>query len=157
MPIAQQDRSFAITSWIFFSLGAAVTVLWLAVTLPTLLFVARAKTAQAVYVDSVARTSAKYGGSYLHPRFRFRTPSGQDVTVVASSGSTEESYSEGQSVRVFYDPANPQRARTALFLDLWIGPVILTGLLAMFLGMGATFRFAARSSTNRRYLRSTEL
>ena len=143
MPPPQRDKSFTIAAAILFSVGALFAVLWLIVTVPALRLAAHGQSAQATYVDSISHTSSR-GGSLLRPRFRFRTPAGQAIIVTSTASSTEESYSDGDTVRVLYDPNDPTNARIDTLSNLWIGTLVVGLIMAFFFGMGSIFWFVRR-------------
>lgn len=140
--------SFGVAAAVTGMLGAAAAAACLAVLAPTLGFVARAHPAEGIYVGSVARVGGGHGGTFLHPQFRFRTREGREVTFTSEGGSTDQPFSDGQRVRVLYDPASPHSARRDDFADLWLGPLALGVLTAVLLGMALVFlRVARRAST----------
>ena len=53
---------------------------------------------------------AKEGGVVYTPRFRFRLPSGELVTVQAASGSEDVEFPAGETVPVLYRAGDPQGA-----------------------------------------------
>ena len=100
----------------------------------TVVMLARSKATNAVYVGSVAHSGGSHGGTFLYPRFAFRPGPGEQLQLVTStSGSTAQPYADGETVRVHYDPAHPEKAVISSFWTLWAGPAVL----AVF-GMGFT-------------------
>ncbi|MGA2847881.1 MAG: DUF3592 domain-containing protein [Terracidiphilus sp.] len=64
-------------------------------------------------------------GSYEYaPVFQFRTASGESITVTSDVASSPPGFSEGQAVRVRYDPTNPSDAKIHSFFQTWGGCVI---------------------------------
>lgn len=47
------------------------------------------------------------------------------MTVTSASGSTSQPYAPGDTVRVRYDPARPERAMIVSFWTLWAAPTVL--------------------------------
>ena len=124
---------------VVFLIGAAVVVA------PTIAFLTRAKVANAAYVGSVAHSGGSHGGTFLYPRFRFRlSPGGSAVTITSTSGSTDQSYADGDTVRVRYDPAYPEHAVIVSFWTLWAGPVFLAVLGLGFIAPGLTVLIARK-------------
>lgn len=79
------------------------------------------------------------------PVFTFALPDGQEVRVESSSGSNPPCCSVGATVRVLYDPSQPQRAHIAGFAESWFLPMLLGGIGTMFGLAGLLARaFAAR-------------
>ena len=85
------------------------------------------------------------------PRIRFKTVSGEIVTVEGQFFTTAQRFAIGTQVPMLYKVRKPNEARVALFVDNWIGPCIatmvgLTGLAGGFLVRRAVRRELARSS-----------
>ncbi|MGL3109652.1 DUF3592 domain-containing protein [Bradyrhizobium sp. BR 1432] len=97
----------------------------------TIAFLARAEQTEARFVGAVARRGRNHGGTFLYPTFRFQTTDGRSMTFTSSSGSTDQPYSDGERVKIAYDPRWPEEARLVSFLTLWISPTLLcaAGLL----------------------------
>ncbi|EJN15442.1 Protein of unknown function (DUF3592) [Bradyrhizobium sp. YR681] len=97
----------------------------------TAVFLATAEQTDARFAGAVARSGGNHGGTFLYPTFQFLTRDGQAVTFTSSSGATGQPYSDGERVRIAYDPHRPENARLLSFLTLWIAPVLLcaAGLL----------------------------
>jgi hypothetical protein len=84
------------------------------------------------------------------PRIRFRTVTGEIVTVEGQFFSAVKRFELGTQVPMVYRQQKPNEARVALFVDNWIGPCIaalvgLTGLAGGFLVRRAVRRELARS------------
>jgi hypothetical protein len=60
------------------------------------------------------------------PVFSFTAANGKQYTVISNIASNPPDFSVGESVRVRYDPANPQTARIHTFLQTW-GSVVISG------------------------------
>ena len=95
------------------------------------LFVGGAVRTDATYVGSVSRTGGRSGGIFLYSQFRFTTERGQAVTITSRNGSTNQPYSDGETVSVLYDPAQPERTELDS-LTLWIVPLCLAPFALMF-------------------------
>ncbi len=93
----------------------------------TVAFLARAEQTDARFAGAVARSGGNHGGTFLYPTFQFVTGAGRTMTFTSSSGSTAQPYSDGERVRIAYDPRRPEDARLLSFLTLWISPVLLCG------------------------------
>jgi Protein of unknown function (DUF3592) len=79
---------------------------------------------------------AKEGGVVYAPRFRFRLPSGELVTVQAASGSEEVEFSAGETVPVLYRVGDPQGAIIATTWRAYEGAIVwgLLGVLVFDVG-----------------------
>lgn len=55
------------------------------------------------------------------PRVRFRTATGEIVTISAQLAAGSKRFEVGTQVPVVYRPAKPTEARIALFTDNWLG------------------------------------
>jgi Protein of unknown function (DUF3592) len=71
----------------------------------------------------------RYGYTYA-PVFTFTAMDGSMHTVTSDVGSSPPGFSIGDSVRVRYDPANPENARIHSFVQIWGSP-ILSGVIAV--------------------------
>jgi hypothetical protein len=58
------------------------------------------------------------------PRIRFRTKTGEIVTIDGQFFTAAKRFTIGQPVPVVYKATDPMQARVALFVDNWIGPTI---------------------------------
>ena len=93
---------------------------------PTLAFLARAKTTEGIFIGAVSRPGGNHGGIFLYPQFSFLTDANAAARVVtSSSGSTNPPYADGDTVRIWYDPAHPDQAVISSFWTLWAGPTFL--------------------------------
>ena len=70
-----------------------------------------------------SQDSGQFGYTYA-PVFSFTALDGLTHTVTSDVGSSPASFSEGDFVRVRYDPADPQDARIHSFFQTWGAPVI---------------------------------
>ena len=60
------------------------------------------------------------------PRVRFRTASGDIITVSGQLAAGSKRFAEGTQVPVVYKVSKPTEARIALFTDNWLGASIAT-------------------------------
>jgi len=72
------------------------------------------------------------------PRIRFKTVTGEIVTVEGQFFTGTRRFAIGEKIPMLYRPEKPNEARVALFVDNWIGPCIaavvgLAGLAGGFL------------------------
>jgi len=81
---------------------------------------------------------AKEGGVVYTPRFRFRLPSGELVTVQAGEGSDEIEFAAGETVPVLYREGDPQGAIIATTWRAYEGAIVWGVLgVVLFDGGGA--------------------
>jgi hypothetical protein len=121
-------------------LAIGLTILSAALLLAgsNVLLMRRGQSAIATYVDSVSRIGGNHGGTFLHPRFAFRPAPGQPMQkVISSAGSTSNGYAVGDTVRVYYESAHPERATLSTFWDMWIGPALMAAVGLLFLCIAA--------------------
>ena len=125
---------------IFTVLGVVFLIIGAATYLHTRRFLDTAVAAEGVVLENLGRmdnSSNNYGSSrYYYPRIRFRTADGQDISFVSSSGSNPPSYSINETVKILYDPGQPDRAMVHSFVGLWLLPTIFGGIGAVFASIG---------------------
>ena len=124
------------------------------------LFVAKAGAANGVVVDvagAVERVQKRSPGgdwydedvTVFHPIVRFVSAREQAVQFQASEGSGDPfAYGVGDTIRVLYDPANPQAARLDTWSSRWgdsIG-MVLTGLGLVVLGAVGSWLLRSRTT-----------
>jgi hypothetical protein len=76
----------------------------------------------------------RYGYSYA-PVFSFHAADGNEYTVTSNVGSSPPGFSVGESVRVRYDPANPEDARIHTFFQIWGVAIVFAAAGIMFFGI----------------------
>lgn len=115
-------------------------------------FIERAAVAQGTVIElSLSRSSDS--NSYF-PVVRFATGTDQNVTFRSSSGSNPPSYRVGESVRVYYDAADPQEAMIDGLFSLWGGALIVGALGTTFTSVGGGVILFQRARARReQYLR----
>ncbi len=70
------------------------------------------------------------------PVFSFTAADGENYTVTSGVSSSSADFIVGDSVRVRYDPANPQNAKIHTFLQTWGTVVTLGAVGAGFVAFG---------------------
>ena len=83
---------------------------------------------------------AKEGGVVYTPRFRFRLPSGELVTVQAASGSAEVEFPAGETVPVLYRVDDPQGAIIATTWRAYEGAIVFGVLGVVLFDVGWVLR-----------------
>ncbi len=67
--------------------------------------------------------------SSMAPTIRYHDAAGRAYVFTASAAATRPaSYSVGEAVQVYYDPARPYDAQLHGFLAQWLGPAIVLGM-----------------------------
>jgi hypothetical protein len=131
-------------------------------------FVAKATAANGVVVDvrEVVQQVQKRGPdgdwyyqdvTVFHPVLRFVTAGEQDVRFQASEGSNDPfAYGVGDSIRVLYDPANPQDARLDTWGSRWGDSITLVAIGLGLLVIGGVISWLLRSRTTRAARRTAQ-
>jgi hypothetical protein len=67
------------------------------------------------------------------PRIRFRTATGEIVTVAGQLAASTQRFAVGTQVPMVYKPSKPMEARVDLYTDNWLGPTVaaLIGVVGM--------------------------
>ena len=87
---------------------------------------------------------AKEGGVWYTPRVRFRTASGELVTVLAGPGSDEIEFAAGETVPVLYRADDPQGAVIATVWRAYFGAIVLGVLGTALFDLGWVLRGIVR-------------
>lgn len=125
------DRLLRWAPRLFLVIGVVLLVVCPIFFVRTLQFVAGAERVTGTVID-LSRESDSEGTVTFYPVVRFTTADGRTVEFVSSSGSSPPSESVGDRVEVLYDPDDPQDARLTGFFHLWLWPLILGVMGAMF-------------------------
>jgi Protein of unknown function (DUF3592) len=83
---------------------------------------------------------AKEGGVVYTPRFRFRLPGGELVTVQAASGSEDVEFPAGETVPVLYRAGDPQGAVLATVWLTYKSAIVFGALGAVLFDLGWVLR-----------------
>jgi len=70
------------------------------------------------------REIADGGATRYAPRVRYKTATGEIITIDGQFATTSKRFSIGDPVPLTYKVAKPTEARIALFTDNWLGPCI---------------------------------
>ena len=128
-------RTIAILKYGFTAVGAAMlagTLFWVQ---HVRTFVAEASLAEGTVVELVASRSSDSGTTW-RPVVRFVAADGKAVQFTSSTSTNPPSYSRGEKVDVLYSASRPHDAAIKGFLSLWLGPIIVGGIGAVFLAVG---------------------
>ncbi|WP_423371117.1 DUF3592 domain-containing protein [Burkholderia sp. LMG 32019] len=85
------------------------------------------------------KRSGREAGSQYSAIVTFKTETGRTVTFAQGSSSTGNTLNSGDSVRVLYDPRNPDRAVVRSFGEQWGAILILCAIGLPFVAVGAGF------------------
>lgn len=93
------------------------------------------------------RRSSK-GGSSDYPVIEFATATGE-IRRFTTSGAGN--YTRGQMIEVLYDAGTPEKARVNVFIELWLGSLVLGafGLLCLGVGIGTLLYERTRTTTGK--------
>lgn len=89
-------------------------------------------------VELTQRDTASTRGYIICPVVEFSIPSGETIKFASEFGSFPASNKVGDTVKVRYDAADPQKAEVDSGLSLWLTPLILAflGIIACCLAAG---------------------
>jgi hypothetical protein len=88
---------------------------------------------------------AEQGGVVYTPRFRFRLPGGELVTVQAAAGDEEIEFPAGETVPVLYRAADPQGAIIATVWRAYEGTIVFGVLGVVLFDLGWALRVWLRA------------
>ncbi len=128
-------RTLAIFKFVFTGTGAVMLAVALVLAVRTSAFIGGATTAQGTVIDLVASRSDN--STTWRPVVRFAAADGRPIQFEAGFSSNPPMYSRGEKVEVLYSATNPRNASIKSFVGLWIGPLIVGGLGAVFFTAGA--------------------
>ena len=123
-------------AWVMGLLGAAFLAVGVGFFVHTWQFIDRAQQASGV-VTELVRSGGKRSSFNYQPRIRFEASAGEVIDFVSSPGSSPPAFRVGESVTVYFEPANPGDARLKGFRELWGLTLITGGLGAVFVLVGA--------------------
>jgi hypothetical protein len=75
-------------------------------------------------VELVLRSTRPGRSGIYCPVVEFTAPSGERIRFTSDFGSRPAGHKIGQSVKVRYDPAEPQKAEIESGMTLWLAPLI---------------------------------
>ncbi|MBK1873621.1 DUF3592 domain-containing protein [Marinobacter sp. 1-3A] len=144
-------KTLNVIKYVFAIVGAAMLVGAFALYNNTTSFLERSETAQGTVVELI-RSRSSDSTSYF-PVVQFRAAGGRDIEFQSNSGSNPPSYTRGEQVTVFYEPANPEGAMIDGFFSLWGAPLIIGGMGAVFgLIGGGMIAFGVMKGRSKAYL-----
>jgi hypothetical protein len=134
---------------LLFALGAGCLLLGAYLSWNTLSFNREAVSATGEvvgYFENRDGDEVKY-----RPRIKFRTATGEIVTVAGQLAASSQRFAVGTQVPMVYKPSKPMDARVSLFVDNWLGATIaaIIGVVGMVGG------FLVRRSVRRELAKPT--
>jgi hypothetical protein len=72
------------------------------------------------------------GDTRYRAAVKFTTRDGREISFHSKVSTTHRDYRAGTSVRVLYDPRDPEHAEIASFVRLWLLPFVLSLFAAVF-------------------------
>lgn len=100
-------------------------------------FVAGAASARGTVIENrYSRSSSSNSSGTYYPLIKFKMEAGREVTFQGDVGSSPPSFSEGEEMDVYYNPANPEEAKVNTFFQLWFAAVLLGVMGSVFFLIG---------------------
>ena len=123
-------KIFQFISRTFIIIGAMVSIVSICWAFYLAWFVVTASETQG----SIVKLKSEYtrNGSVGRPVFSFIDDKGMTHTIINSSGSGFYSFEDGESVKVLYDKEEPNNAMINSFTTLWLGPISVGFIGAIF-------------------------
>jgi len=143
-------KKFRKFAYIALGIGTVLLVVGLLVWNQTRSFVARAATTSGVVTELIEVRDDDGSSSTFKPVVKFNAPGGEEVSFTSSFSSRPPAYDVGEAVAVLYEPGDLHGARIKGFGSLWLGPLILGGLGAVFSIIGASILYAGRAGVKQR-------
>lgn len=141
-------KAFSILNYVFSIVGAALLAGAIYLYVDKQAFLEKAETVQGTVIEMIPKRSKE--STTYSPVVSFKTKQGQTITYTSSTSSNPPSYSVGENVTMFYDPANPNDAEINGFFSLWLGVLILgfIGTVFFLIGsLGVLFRWKKNKKT----------
>jgi hypothetical protein len=109
-------------------------------------FERRASRAVGIVMDNVVTIDNAENQVSYHPKIKFRTKEGLDVTIISPNGNSDAEFRVGEEVPVLYDPQKPTDATIDSFWHRWMLAIIFLGLGAVAVIVAFVVRTSRRSS-----------
>ncbi|MFH6968050.1 DUF3592 domain-containing protein [Flavobacterium sp. FlaQc-28] len=145
-------KTIAIIKYVFLTIGALMLAGAFYFYQDRQTFLKKAETVQGTVVELISKRSDN--STTYAPLVSFTTKAGNKIEFTSAVSSNPPSYSEGESVEVLYDPADPKDASIKGFASLWIGPLIfgILGTVFFLIGFGIIL-FGILKQRKTQYLR----
>jgi hypothetical protein len=120
---------------VFSLVGGLMALIAVFLFVRTRMFISNAQEVKGTVVRMVWSPGSDGGGGYS-PVYQFRTIEGRLVEKQDSLSSNPPMFTEGQTIDVLYEPANPEGARIKKFWSLYFISILLGGMGLIFGGIG---------------------
>jgi hypothetical protein len=120
---------------VFSLVGGLLLVVGVFLFIRTRAFVSSSQETKGTVIRMLS-SSGSEGGTVYAPVFKFTTIQGQVIEVEEKVYSSPPGFSVGEVVDILYDPKNPGNARPKKWSSLYFVPLLLSGLGAVFGGIG---------------------
>jgi hypothetical protein len=120
---------------VFGLVGALLFVIGVFLFIRTRAFISSSQQTKGTVIRMLS-SSGSEGGTVYAPVFKFTTIQGQVMEVEEKVYSSPPGFSVGEVVDILYDPRNPGNARPKKWSSLYFVPLLLSGLGAVFGGIG---------------------
>ncbi len=145
-------KTIAIIKYVFLTIGALMLAGAFYFYQDRQTFLKKAEIVQGTVVELISKRSDN--STTYAPLVSFTTKAGNKIEFTSAVSSNPPSYSEGESVEVLYDPADPKDASINGFASLWIGPLVfgILGTVFFLIGFGIIL-FGILKQRKTQYLR----
>jgi hypothetical protein len=120
---------------VFGLVGGLLFVIGVFILIRTRAFISSSQETKGTVIRMLS-SSGSEGGTVYAPVFRFTTIQGQAMEVEEKVYSNPPGFSVGEVVDILYDPQNPGNARAKKWSSLYFVPLLLSGMGAVFGGIG---------------------
>jgi Protein of unknown function (DUF3592) len=125
------DQLTKILEWVCLFVGPCLLVYSLISVVRTRDFIRRSTEVAGEVIRLERSAGDGRFASYVYaPVFSFTSADGKTYTVTSDVSSSPPDFTIGESVRVRYDPANPEKARIHSFFQTW-GVAFIAGACAL--------------------------
>lgn len=132
----QVPLSSSIVRLLFLCAGVVLICAGIYSGVRTARFIDQASLAEGTVIENVAALDTSENRVTYRPKIHFRARDGQEITIISSFGADPPAYQAGQTVALLYHPNEPTRTEIRGFWNLWFLTVMLSGLGAVFAGIG---------------------
>jgi hypothetical protein len=120
---------------VFGLVGGLLFVIGVFLFIRTRMFISSSQEVKGTVIRMLS-SSGSEGGTVYAPVFKFTTIQGQVMEVEEKVYSSPPGFSVGEVVDILYDPQNPGNARAKKWSSLYFVPLLLSGMGAVFGGIG---------------------
>ncbi len=120
---------------VFGLVGGLLFVIGIFLFIRTRAFISSSQEVKGTVIRMLS-SSGSEGGTVYAPVFKFTTIQGQVMEVEEKVYSSPPGFSVGEVVDILYDPQNPGNARAKKWSSLYFVPLLLSGMGAIFGGIG---------------------